>query len=196
MKSPNRFSHSNPTMRVLTLIDKHYAGHDLARQALIMHSRQVAELAVTIARRERELVRSVDVDFVEEAAWLHDIGMLQTRIPEFGCNGSASYMAHGILGANLLRGEGLPRHALVCERHIGVGLSVDDIRRQGLPLPLRDMRPQTVEEEIIAYADLYFSKKKDQMKTVVEVRNSLLCHGGNKATIFDAWFARFGLAGA
>ena len=37
----------------------------------------------------------------------------------------------------MLDSEGLPQHALVCERHIGVGLTMEDIRLQKLPLPFK-----------------------------------------------------------
>lgn len=180
-------------MSIHALIDRHYAGHDLARGVLIDHSRQVAELAVATGRRLRARGWAVDLDFVAEAAWLHDIGMLQTNVPQFGCAGTDPYIRHGLLGAELVTAAGLPRHALVCERHIGVGLSCNDIRDQQLPLPLRDMRPQTLEEQIITYADLFFSKQRGGRRSLDEVRSSLARRGEEKVAIFDAWHARFDL---
>ena len=94
-------------------------------------------------------------------------------------------------GAELLYKEGLPRHALVCERHIGVGLSIEDIQTQELPLPLRDMRPQTLEEQIVAYADLFFSKTQAGMRTPDMVRTALSGHGQYKVDIFNEWHERF-----
>ena len=38
-----------------------------------------------------------------------------------------------IWGAEILRAEGFPQHALVCERHTGAGLSLEDIIAQQLP---------------------------------------------------------------
>ena len=178
-------------MRPQDLIDKYYADLDLARQTLLRHSGQVARLAREIAQSRP--AGNLDIRFIEEAAWLHDIGMLHTSVPEFGCHGEASYLCHGLLGAEILRREGLPRHALVCERHIGVGLSIEDIKAQGLPLPLRDMRPQTTEEAIVAYADLFYSKKKARRKKVEEVRASLAKHGTGKLAVFENWHERFAL---
>ena len=177
-------------MKPLELIDKYYDEHTLARRILIAHSHQVARLAVTIAG---QVGRSepVDIDFVEQAAMLHDIGMLYTDTPILGCHGDKSYIAHGILGAELLSKENMPRHALVCERHIGVGLTVEDIKLQSLPLPLRDMRPQSMEEKIIAYADLFFSKTRGGKRTADMVRTSLARHGQYKVKIFDAWHEQF-----
>ncbi len=39
--------------------------------------------------------------------------------------------------------------ARICERHTGAGLTIDDIRRQALPLPLKDLLPETVEEKLV-----------------------------------------------
>jgi len=179
-------------MKLFELIDKYYTGHAEARSILIAHSYQVASLAVAVAEH---VVPSepVDKDFVEQAAWLHDIGMLYTNTPKLGCHGDQPYITHGIIGAELLDKEGYPRHALVCERHIGVGLSIEDIKAQELPLPLRDMRPQTLEEKIVAYADLFFSKTQKGMRTPDLVRAALAHHGQYKVDIFDEWHERFTL---
>ena len=177
-------------MQPLELIDKYYNDHAHARSILIAHSHQVAKLAVAVAVHVGRS-QPVDTDFIEQAALLHDIGMLYTDTPKLGCHGNQPYITHGVLGAELLCKEGLPRHALVCERHIGVGLSVEDIKLQDLPLPLRDMRPQTLEEEIVAYADLFFSKTKKGMRTPDMVRTSLARYGEYKVAIFDKWHKRF-----
>lgn len=177
-------------MTPIELINKYYKDQTRAKSILLAHSHQVANFAVTVADfvSQRE---AVDKDFVEQAAMLHDIGMLYTDTPKLDCFGTQPYITHGILGADLLRKEGLPRHALVCERHIGVGLSIEDIKVQKLPLPLRDMRPQSLEEQIVAYADLFFSKTAKGQRTVDKVRESLARHGEYKVAIFDQWQQRF-----
>lgn len=186
----SRLCPAGTNVQPLALIDKYYADHEQARRVLLAHSRQVAGLAARVAEG---MARSgpVDMDFVYEAALLHDIGMIFTDAPQLGCHGDQPYITHGVLGAGLLREEGLPRHALVCERHIGVGLSIDDIAEQGLPLPMRDMRPQSLEEEIVAYADLFYSKTQKGVRTAERVRRSLAQYGTHKVTIFNAWHERF-----
>jgi uncharacterized protein len=179
-------------MRPLELIDKYYREHAQARRILIAHSHQVATLAIAVAEHVMHK-EPVDQEFVAQAAMLHDIGMLYTDTPKLGCRGDRPYISHGIIGAELLSKENLPRHALVCERHIGVGLSVEDIKAQELPLPLRDMRPQTLEEQIVAYADLFFSKTQEGTRTATMVRESLARHGQYKVAIFDQWHKRFKL---
>ena len=57
-----------------------------------------------------------------------------------------------------MRSEGYPRHALVCERHTGAGLSLEDIIAQNLPVPHRDMLPVSMEEQVVCFADKFYSK--------------------------------------
>ncbi len=181
-------------MDPLALIKKYYAEDSKAFKRLVGHSAQVAGLADLVANRLPGDC-AVDRRFVLEAAWLHDIGIFLTDAPEIGCFGTHPYLTHGILGAGILNDEGLPRHALVCERHVGVGIRAADIAAQNLPLPRRDMCPQTIEEEIIAYADLFFSKHRRGARTPAEVRKSLARLGAGKVEIFDSWEAKFAGSG-
>ena len=74
----------------------------------------------------------------------------------------------------MLRNEGLPKHARVAERHTGTGLTKETIQRQGLPLPLHDFSPITIEEQIVCYADKFFSKSHpERVKTSEQVREML-----------------------
>ena len=179
-------------MQPLELIEKYYKENTQAKSILLAHSHQVARLAVEVARHLIKR-KSVDINFVEQAALLHDIGMLYTNTPSLGCHGEQPYITHGILGAELLRRENLPKHALVCERHIGVGLSIEDIKTQKLPLPVYDMRPQSLEEQIVAYADLFFSKTQKGQRTAEMARATLARHGQHKVKIFDKWHKDFKL---
>lgn len=182
-------------MEPIKLIEKYYPQGSTAHRALLRHSLRVAELATRIARRLSPST-AVDVAFVEQAALLHDIGILHTDAPEIGCYGSLPYLAHAYKGREMLEAEGLPRHALVCDRHVGIGLSAAEIISKRLPLPHRDMLPMTIEEQIVTYADLFFSKsvkEKDRLRPVEKVRNKLAGYGAEKLAAFEAWHQRFGL---
>ena len=160
------------------------------------HSRHVADLALAIA--DRLTLPEEDLLFIEEAALLHDIGVCRVHAPSLELHGPYPYISHGVHGREILDREGLPLHALVCERHTGVGLTVEDIVRQNLPLPRRDMCPQSLSEQIICFADLFYSKKPGRLaerKTVEKVRKKLLPFGEEKAAIFDSWLARFNVSG-
>jgi uncharacterized protein len=177
-------------MNPALIIEKHYRNHARARRILIEHGRQVAAKALAIAGRISHL--KPDLAFIEEAALLHDIGIVFTDTPKIGCYGNHPYVCHGILGRMLLEREGWSRHALVCERHVGVGMSREDIQAQRLPMPLRDMLPVSIEEQIICYADKFFSKNGlAGEKTLAEVVASLRPYGEEKIRRLEKWVERF-----
>uniref|UniRef100_A0A831UCE2 HDIG domain-containing protein n=1 Tax=Geobacter metallireducens TaxID=28232 RepID=A0A831UCE2_GEOME len=180
-------------MNVEHILTRHFGNATGACAIVLEHSRMVADKALRVARTLND--PNLDLRFIEEAALLHDIGVCGTDSPGIGCSGSAPYILHGIIGREILENEGLPRHAMVCERHIGVGLTVDDIVSQGLPLPQREMVPVTREERIICYADLFFSKKGGSLrheKSPHEIRMGLIRHGEHRVAIFEQWLAEFG----
>lgn len=108
------------------------------------------------------------------------------------CKGDKPYICHGYLGADLMRNEGYPRHALVCERHTGAGLSLEQIVEQQLPVPHREMLPVSIEEQIICFADKFYSKTRlDREKTVEKARNSLEKYGAEGLSRFDRWCELF-----
>jgi uncharacterized protein len=175
------------------IIREYYPPGTAIHDMLVRHGEQVAAKALAVA--DGLASASVDRTFLYEAAMLHDIGIFQTDTPALGCHGDQPYIRHGVLGRALLEARGLDRHALVCERHVGVGLSAEDIQRQGLPLPARDMRPVTIEEEIICYADKFYSKKgrRDRPggRTIRDITASLTRYGEVPLCRFQAWVQRF-----
>ncbi len=107
-------------------------------QRVIEHCLTVSSLAVGIAEKIRAAGHEVDVEFIETAALLHDIGRSRTQ-----------EMRHNVEGADILKKY--PRYARVAERHIGAGITKAEAAELGLPA--KDYLPETLEEGIIAYAD-------------------------------------------
>jgi len=180
-------------MDPMALICAFYPPGTEGHKTLVQHSRCVAEKALAAAGTVRHL--NPDLLFIEEAALLHDIGIFLTNSPELGCRGLHPYICHGYLGRELLDKKGFPRHALVCERHVGVGISPADITRQGLPLPNRDMRPVTLEEQIVCYADKFFSKDNadpEIEKPVADILKMLAAFGPVQSARFESWAKMFG----
>jgi len=138
------------------IIEKYYKKGSMLHQLLIEHSEAVKNKALEIAARHPEL--HPDSNFITEAALLHDIGIFLCDAPGIFCTGSHQYIEHGYLGADIIRNEGFPRHALVCERHTGTGLTLEKIISHQLPIPQRNMMPESVEEQIICFADKFYSK--------------------------------------
>ena len=147
-------------MNIQQIFEKYYQPGTPLYNSVWSHSKLVAEKALKLAQAHPEL--NIDSDFVYEAAMLHDIGVYLTHAPSIYCTGKEPYIRHGIIGAELLRNEGYPKHALVCERHTGTGLTVDDI------------------------ADKFYSKSTpDQEKPFDKVRKSVAKYGDASLHRFD-----------
>lgn len=177
-------------MDYLSVINKYYPDDNELRRLLLRHSRDVADKALAVCDRHPEL--KLDRQFVEEGAMLHDIGIFMTDAPGIFCHGSDPYIRHGIDGGTLLRSEGFPRHARVCERHTGAGISYEQVKLQQLPLPPDDYLPETLEEQLICYADKFFSKSHpERHRTIEQAANSLAKFGGDGLLRFRRWTQMF-----
>jgi len=173
-------------MDYTSILNKYYPDDNELRHILCIHSRRVADKALNLANLHPEL--HLDISFIEEAAMLHDIGICMCDAPGIFCYGTHPYICHGYLGAEMMRNEGFPRHALVCERHTGTGLSCDYIISHQLPLPHRDFVPVSLEEELICFADKFFSKTRpEQEKTVDAAYQSVAKFGKECAEKFNCW---------
>jgi uncharacterized protein len=182
-------------MNPIDILAKYYDRGSKTFEILVEHGRQVANKALAIAAKAPRL--NPDLEFIEKAAMLHDIGILHTDSPGFGCRGKHPYICHGVLGGRLLETLGLEAYKPVCERHVGVGISAADVRTFNLPLPDRDMLPIAIEEQIICYADKFFSKngngqKKSEEKTIDQILVGLKTYGQDKVERFQKWVEMFG----
>ena len=183
-------THTEKMKLIDELIDKYYADNQELKNILVLHSRDVADKALRIIASHPQL--NADPLFTEEAAMLHDIGIFLTDAPGIHCFGTEPYICHGILGAKILNKMGWHRHARVCERHTGTGLPASEIIEQNLPLPHIDLVPETIEEQIICFADKFFSKTKLNVeKTPEQARRSLEKFGGQTVQRFDHWCGLF-----
>ena len=179
-------------MDAIELLEEYYDSNSKTFEILVAHGRQVANKALAAARRIPEL--KPDLEFIHTAATLHDIGIFQTNSPGFGCYGKHPYICHGILGSELLKEKGHPELALVCERHVGAGISIKDIQRHNLPLPHRDLIPVSIEEQIVCYADKFFSKNgngQHQEKSIPDIIDNLSRYGPDKVRRFESWVQMF-----
>jgi len=180
-------------MTAQQLFDKYYPEGSEARTYLYIHSLKVMEAAVKIVEHNQHL--NPDINKVKDMALLHDIGILFTYAPEIGCHGEHPYLAHGYLGRELLEKEGFEEIAPVCERHIGVGITLNDIIHYNMPLPHYDMSPVTIEEKIVCYADKFYSKSIKHLmipKPVEKIRRKLTKYGPDKVQRFDEFVELFG----
>lgn len=176
-----------------SIINKHIPKGPLYR-VYTVHVTMVAQLALRLAREQG--LSTSSLEFIEEASMLHDIGIYRTKAPKIHCHGELPYIQHVIEGREILLKYGLPDHAAVAANHIGVGgISKKEIVEQDLPLPHKDILCVTMEERIISYADLFFSKKVDrlfQQKSVSQIRNKLTSRP-KQLKKFNHWYREFGI---
>lgn len=177
-------------MDYLAIIDQYYPKGSKVRDILLTHSESVTRKALQIVDKHPEL--KLDRTFIQEAAMLHDIGIVKCDAPGIECFGSEPYIKHGIIGADMLRAAGYPKHARVCERHTGAGIALQDIIEQHLPLPHQDFLPETMEEQVICYADKFYSKTHlDRVRTPEQALKSLERFGKEGAKRFARWMQLF-----
>lgn len=175
------------------IIDIYYPVDRKVRGILLAHSRGVAARALDAARG---LSLPLTTEEITTAAMLHDIGIIRTDAPGIDCHGTEPYMRHGILGAEMLRSLGVDeKYALVAERHTGSGLTHREIIDEDLPLPLdRSYMPQSLLEQLICWADCFYSKTRpEEEKPIERVRASLLRHGPDSLSRFEELNRRFTL---
>ena len=206
-------------MDYLALLHRYYPEDNALRRMLLHHSRQVCARALQIVEQHPEL--GANRHLVEAGAMLHDIGIFLTDAPGIHCHGTAHYILHGSLGAQLLRNEAeqLKKEKLqaeqlkeeklqavqlqeelhfyealarICERHTGTGLTRQTIIERGLPDPQQDLLPETIEEQIICYADKFYSKSHlERERTIPQTLQSLEKFGDEGVEKFRHWTELF-----
>ena len=172
------------------IIEKYYHDQPELKNVLLTHSRQVKDRALKIIDLHPEL--NIDRQFISEAAMLHDIGIFLCNAPNIHCHGTHHYIEHGYLGAEILRSEGLPKHAGVAERHTGAGITANQVECEDLPIAVNNYIPLTIEEELICYADKFYSKSHlGEESSLSKVRDSIWLYGFEAIQRFDVWQRKF-----
>jgi uncharacterized protein len=182
-----------PKIDYFRIIHKYLKSDSAAYRFYLPHAILVTSKAIKIGAKLK--LSSPKLDFIEEAAMLHDIGIINTDAKEIGCNGKMPYICHIVEGQKILEKEGLFKHALIARTHIGVGITKDEVVKNNLPLPPEDFIAKTIEEEIISYADLFFTKDPKLIwreKEYEKVVKGIEKHGKEKLKTLSNWRKKFG----
>lgn len=180
-----------PTENEIRALHLKYAPTSEALDLVLTHSEIVCGIAEQLAAGTET---GLDVDLVRAGCLLHDIGVYRL----YGDDGKlqqARYIQHGILGHELLAGEGFPEAICrFCSCHTGMGISRDDVLEQRLPLPVADYLAKSKEEEMVMYADKFHSKTDpptfvSASSYAAQVRR----FGAEKALAFEAMCEKFGI---
>ncbi len=173
-------------LNVEKIISNYYSSKSKIYKILLIHGRQVAKKSLEILdNMPSHYTKDVDRDFVIEASMLHDVGVCTTYAESIGCSGSLPYICHGVEGRKMLDKIGLNKHGYVCERHIGAGISSENIIQMNLPIPVKDMLPVSLEEKLICYSDKFFSKGSGKgEKSINAILECLIEYGEENAERF------------
>ncbi len=183
-----------PPLDYFAVLHRYIPPDSLTYRFYLPHVASVTVMAVRVGRRLN--LDASRLQFIEEAAMLHDIGIVSVDAKHLGCHGDLPYVAHLEEGRRILAAAGLPRHAEIAGNHVGLGITREEIVAQDLALPPRDIFPETLEAQIVSWADLFFSKLPDmlwQQRTVDDVRARVAKYGERQQQTFERWLERFGL---
>ena len=141
-----------PTEKECIQLLKKYSPDEKTFNIVLAHVKKVEETALETAKR----MPNINLEIIKAGSLLHDIGRF-----DYPPSTGKDAIKHGIRGAEILRNENIDESlARICETHIGIGITKEDIEKQSLPLPKKDFTPAAKEEKIIAYADsLVFGSK-------------------------------------
>jgi len=182
---------SFPSDEEIRALHEKYAPTAEVFELVHTHCRIVREIAEQLVTTNR---LAVDLDLVRAGSLLHDIGVYRLY-DAAGELDVKDYVRHGILGEELLRELGFPEALCrVCSHHTGVGISRDDIERQQLPLPPCDFVAESVEEELVMYADKFHSKRGVGVFVGAETYAAgVLRYGPDKVSKFAELRQRYGV---
>jgi uncharacterized protein len=179
-----------PTDRQIRALHERYAPTTAAFERVYVHCEIVCRIAEQLME---SLGDTVDIELVRAGCLLHDIG----AYPLFDSGGNlpeATYIRHGVIGHELLRELGYPQWLCrFCSCHTGVGLSRTDVKRQRLPLPVRDYLARSDEERLVMYADKFHSKTvPPAFVTASAYASAVGRFGADKVSRFAGLRQRFG----
>jgi uncharacterized protein len=177
-----------PTDRDIRTLHRDHAPTREAFESVHTHCELVCQVA-------EQLLDGLDVDgdLVRAGALLHDIGVYRLYSPA-GELDTSDYVRHGVLGHELLAELGFPEPIRrFASRHTGVGITRDDVRRQSLPIPEDDYLPESIEEELVMYADKFHSKRTPPVFVSGDSYAATVGRwGADKETAFAALRQRYG----
>ena len=178
-----------PSQENIKRLHRKYAPNDKVYDLVYGHCQIVTEIALWCVNNIND---KVDKDLLETAALLHDVGSYAFFDDEGKSLNGRLYPQHAILGAKILTDEGIDKQ--VCEivsTHVLLGLTKQEITDKPWPLPERGYEPQTIEGQLLCYADRFHSKHPtfNAFDTFLERLKQDLPLQAKK---FEDWSRRFG----
>jgi len=173
-------------------LHRKYAPNDAVYDLVYGHCQVVNDIAQWCANNLPPSQR-VDIELLTTAALLHDIGAYVFFDDTGVVANKRLYPLHAILGAKIIADEGIDKRVVqVVETHLLLGLSEKEIIEKPWSLPARDYIPNSIEGELLCYADRFHSKKPTFNS--YDIFLGRLREGmPDQAVKFEAWSKRFGI---
>jgi len=144
-----------PTYKEIVALHKKDTPSDNAFNLVFTHSQIIWELTEQLIKKSN---LPVNTQLVKAGCLLHDIGVYRLYLPD-GEIDHANYIKHGTEGYMLLKEENFDEQlSRFASCHTGVGLSKEEIEKDGLPIPPADYFAKTPEEQLVMYADKFHTK--------------------------------------
>lgn len=178
-----------PSSEEIEALHRKYAPTPEAFESVYTHGKIVSEIAGQLM----ETASGIDKELVRVGCLLHDIGVY--RLYKGGEIDESNYICHGILGDELLAGEGFEnRIRRFASHHTGVGLTKEQIVSKNLPLPHQDYLAENDEELLVMYADKFHSKSTPpRFNSSESYKEYVAKFGEENAKKFQDMIDRFGL---
>lgn len=180
------------TTQQIEALHRKYAPNDEIYELVYGHCQVVNEIAQWCVGNIGD-TQEIDTDLLKTAALLHDIGTYPLFIGVGKVAQQRLYPLHAILSAKIIADEGIDKRvAQIVETHILLGLSKQEILDKPWPLPARDYIPESIEGELLCYADRFHSKQPvfNSYETFLEgLKQDLPI----QAARFEAWAQKFGI---
>lgn len=145
-----------PSIEQIEALHKKYAPSQKVFDLVYGHCQIVEQMALWCSQNSNLVI---DQNLLSSSALLHDLGSYVFFDKQANNLNSQLYPLHAILGAKIVRDEGLEEKiSFIIETHILTGLTKQEIKDYDWRLPLKDYLPQTIEAQIVGYADCFHSK--------------------------------------
>lgn len=180
-----------PTPQQIESLHKKYAPNALAFNEVWQHCIIVKNISVWCINNSK--LAHVDQELVEAGCLLHDMGVYKLYKSD-GQLDYDNYIMHGTLGYQILIDEGFSEELCrFASHHTGVGITAEEIKKNGLPLPPEDYLAESLEERLVMYADKFHSKDPSQFNSTTFYKNHLATKLGlEKVQLFEEMIAEFG----
>jgi len=181
-----------PTDQQIEALHRKYAKTDEDFNLVYAHCQIIEATAMQLL--DAKPIAGIDRQLVHIGCLLHDIGAYDV----LEASKFVAGVKHGVIGEEILKKEGFPEAIWrFASHHTGVGLTEEDVKEQGLPIPVADYTANTDEERIIMYADKFHSKSNPPVEppyfcTFEWFHDSVQKFGADKAAKLDALAELFG----